>query len=100
MRLKTIKVMKIKEELQKGNIKFTIKDITTTDYSKDSGEFSKIPKVFKVCEDAGAINVVGYGIDGMNVTKWGPTCVTLYTFNMLGKKSVGKIKYEDITILK
>ena len=29
---------------------------------------------------------------GMNVKKWGPTCVTLYTFDMLGKKSVGKIE--------
>lgn len=35
----------------------------------------------------------------MNVNKWGPTCVTLYTFNMLGNKSVGKIKYSDVTIL-
>ena len=39
-------------------------------------------------------------LDGMNVTKWGPTCVTLYTFDMLGKKSVGKIKYKLITIIK
>ena len=36
---------------------------------------------------------------GMNVTKFGPTCVTLYTFDMLGKKTIGKIKYEDITIV-
>ena len=35
----------------------------------------------------------------MNVTKFGPTCVTLYTFDMLGKKTIGKIKYEDITIV-
>ena len=24
---------------------------------------------------------------GMNVTKLGPTCITLYDFNMLGKKN-------------
>ncbi len=36
----------------------------------------------------------------MNVNKWGPTCVTLYTFDMLGKRSVGKINYKDITFLK
>jgi hypothetical protein len=35
----------------------------------------------------------------MNVTKFGPTCITLYTFDMLGKKTIGKIKYEDITIV-
>ena len=33
---------------------------------------------------------------GMNVSKWGPTCVTLYTFDMLSKKSTGKIRYSDI----
>ena len=32
----------------------------------------------------------------MNVNKFGPTCVTLYTFDMLGKRSSGKIKYSDI----
>ena len=35
----------------------------------------------------------------MNVNKFGPTCITLYTFDMLGKKTIGKIKYEDITIV-
>jgi hypothetical protein len=32
----------------------------------------------------------------MNVNKFGPTCVTLYTFDMLGNRTSGKIKYEDI----
>jgi len=32
----------------------------------------------------------------MNVNKFGPTCVTLYTFDMLGKRSSGKIRYSDI----
>jgi len=40
----------------------------------------------------------GFG-KAMNVQKFGPTCVTLYTFDMLGKKTIGKIKYEDITIV-
>ena len=35
----------------------------------------------------------------MNVQKFGPTCITLYTFDMLGKKTIGKIKYEDVTIV-
>jgi hypothetical protein len=35
----------------------------------------------------------------MNVTKFGPTCITLYTFDMLNNKTTGKIKYEDITIV-
>ena len=32
----------------------------------------------------------------MNVNKFGPTCVTLYTFDMLGNRTSGKIKYSDI----
>ena len=32
----------------------------------------------------------------MNVNKFGPTCITLYTFDMLHNKTTGKIKYEDI----
>ena len=33
---------------------------------------------------------------GMNVNKFGPTCLTLYTFDMLGRRISGKIKYSDI----
>ena len=32
----------------------------------------------------------------MNVNKFGPTCITLYTYDMLGNKTPGKIKYSDI----
>ena len=32
----------------------------------------------------------------MNVNKFGPTCVTLYTFDMLGNKTTGRIKYSDV----
>ena len=33
---------------------------------------------------------------GMNVNKFGPTCVTLYTFDMLGNRTSAKIKYSDV----
>jgi hypothetical protein len=39
------------------------------------------------------------GVKGMNVTKFGPTCVTLYTFDMMSKKSVAKIRYADVEII-
>ena len=35
----------------------------------------------------------------MNVNKFGPTCMTLYSFDMLGKLTTGKIKYSDITLI-
>jgi len=86
--------MDIKKQLQKGNVKFTVEGITT--YCKgEDGEYGMNPKIFTVTKDAGSI-YAEFG--GMNVTKWGPTCVTLYTFDMLGRKSVGKINYKQIKI--
>ena len=34
----------------------------------------------------------------MNVRKFGPTCVTLYSFDMLSNRTTGKIRYEDVEI--
>ena len=90
--------MDIREQLQKGDVRFTVKGITTY-RSDDNGEYGMNPKIFRVSKKGDSINDE-HGWDGMNVTKWGPTCVTLYTFDMLGKKSVGKINYKSITIIK
>ena len=92
--------MNIREQLQKGDVRFTVKGITS--YStNENGEYGKNPKIFKVSKKADSINVDEFlSISGMNVTKWGPTCVTLYTYDMLGKKSIGKINYKLITIIK
>ncbi len=92
--------MNIREQLQKGDVRFTVKGITS--YStNENGEYGKNPKIFKVSKKADSINVDEFlSISGMNVTKWGPTCVTLYTYDMLGKRSIGKINYKLITIIK
>ena len=86
----------IQKQLEEGDIRFTVKGITTY-RSDDNGEYGMNPKIFKVNKDASSINSE---FSGMYVTKWGPTCVTLYTFDMLGKKAIGKIKYKLITIIK
>ena len=84
----------IREILKGGNVKFTIKEQTS--YSKgDDGEYGYNLQVFRVDKEGQSING-DWG--GMNVTKWGPTCVTLYSYNMLSKKTIGKINYKDITI--
>ena len=93
-------VKEIKDQLQKGNVRFTIKGITKYQRGGVDNEYGDFPKVFKVQEDAESIYTDEiYSVNGMNVEKWGPTCVWLYTFDMLNKKSNGKIKYSDITIL-
>ena len=87
--------MNVKEQLQKGRVKFTIKGITTYCKGKN-GEWGDNPKIFEVSNNGDSIHADWHG---MNVTKWGPTCVTLYSFNMLGKKSVGKINYKEVEII-
>ena len=88
-------IKEIKNKLLVGEVKFTVKGKTT--YGKDeNGEWGDVPKIFTVTKNADSI---WSDWNGMNVNKWGPTCVTLYTYDILGKKSVGKINYKDITII-
>ena len=93
-------IKEIKEIIGKGDVKFTVKGITEYRRGGEDNEYGDFPKMFRVNKDSDAIfedtNLFGRG---MNVTKLGPTCITLYDFNMLGKKTVGKINYKDITIL-
>ena len=92
---------KIKEIIEKGNAKFTVKGITEYRRGGEDNEYGDFPKIFRVNDDGDAIfedsSLFGRG---MNINKLGPTCITLYDYNMLGKKTVGKINYKDITILK
>jgi hypothetical protein len=90
-----------KSIIENGNVRFTVKGITEYRRGGEDNEYGDFPKIFRVNEDGDAIfedsSLFGRG---MNVTKLGPTCITLYDYNMLGKKTVGKINYKDITFLK
>ena len=94
-------ISKVREILMnEANCNFTVKGITNYG-KKEDGSYGDTPKVFHTVklendEHCGSISEGWYG---MNVTKWGPTCVTLYTYDMLGKRSVGKIKYEDVRFI-
>ena len=91
----------IKAIIGKGDVKFTVKGITEYRRGGDDNEYGDFPKLFRISKKSNSIfedsSLFGRG---MNVTKLGPTCITLYDYNMLGKKTVGKINYKDITILK
>ena len=94
------KIKEIKSIIEKGDVKFTVEGITEFRRGGEDNEYGDFPKIFKVGENAESIfedlNLFGRG---MNITKLGPTCITLYDYNMLGKKTTGKINYKDITIL-
>ena len=79
---------------------FTINGIT--EYGKkEDGEYGRIPKVFRTSFShiKNESDGIHSSYNGMNVTKWGPTCVTLFTYDMLGKKAIGKIKYSDVRFI-
>ena len=42
---------------------------------------------------------IGRDYKSMNVQKFGPTCVTVYTYDMLGNKTTGKFKYDEIELI-
>ncbi len=95
-------IQEIKEQLQKPKTYFTVKGYNSYQAGPD-GEYGDYPTKFHTSgnEKEGTVSIYkGYmGLSGMNVRKFGPTCITLYDYNMLGKKTVGKIKYADVTIL-
>ena len=61
-------------------------------FDTDKNDFVPTGEVSAIVERA------GYG-GGMNVNKFGPTCVTLYTFDMMGNKTVAKIRYSEVEII-
>tara|TARA_R110000737_G_C14229216_1_gene422532 strand:+ start:122 stop:409 length:288 start_codon:yes stop_codon:yes gene_type:complete len=94
-----MKIKEIKETLQKGEVRFTIP------YLKNYKDELLVLKTSstqnhkrKLSDSIWEDDNYGFG-NGMNVTKWGPTCVTLYTFDLFKTRTVAKIKYSDITII-
>ena len=94
-------VAKVREILMKEvDCKFTVNGITEYGRKKD-GEYGKVAKVFRTSSpnkdgSIGSIYEDRPFAQGMNVNKWGPTCVSLYTLDMFGRKIVGKIKYANV----
>jgi hypothetical protein len=71
---------------------------------QDGTEFKCYGRLFKVSKtefpSMDPIYAIGRdeGLFGprMNVNKFGPTCVTVYTFDMLGNRTSGKFRYDLI----
>ena len=97
-----MKNKEIKTILESQNVKFTIKN--HTEYSKKAdGSWGYIPRLFQTNkyddnEPSGSISDK-YGFRSMNIEKFGPTSFTVYTFDLLGKKTRGRIKYQDVTLI-
>ena len=57
-------------------------------------EFPSVDPIYSIGRDEGLFG------PRMNVNKFGPTCVTLFTYDMLGNRTSGKFKYEEIKFVK
>ena len=94
-------IKKVREILRtEDGVEFTVNGLT--EYGKkEDGSYGQVPTVFKARQGykRNYNTSIGSLFDSMNVTKWGPTCVTLYTYDMLGKRSVGKIRYADVRFI-
>jgi hypothetical protein len=87
------------KKLQEQGTKFTVKGITT---------YKKEDKLFQIHthESMSGSTLVSVrefpntwvGI-GMNVDKFGPTCMWLYDYDMFNKEIRYKVKYKDITFI-
>ena len=94
-------IKEIREKLQVIGTKFNINGKLSYQKGPD-GEYGDYPAVFTTMAYGknGKTDSISKGFfGGMNVTKFGPTCVTLYDFNLLGKKTIGKINYATVKIL-
>ena len=90
--------------MTKDKLKFNIDGIREYQcVDKETNEYAYAPKIFTTHrfdsdEQTTSINCK-YGINGMNINKFGPTSFTVYSFDLLGNRTRSRIKYEDVTIV-
>ena len=103
----TNSVKMIIEKLKVDGVKFMVngfdeyrrkEEFDTTKPETPVGEYGYFPIIFQVSDFGGGCSIHG-GFRQMNVEKYGPTCVWLYSFDMLNNRTKGKIKYSDVTLL-
>ena len=90
--------------MTKDRVTFNIKGIT--EYrciDKETNEYAYAPKIFEThifdSDKQTSSITCRYGIQGMNINKFGPTSFTVYSFDLLGNRTRSRIKYEDVTIV-
>jgi hypothetical protein len=81
-------IEEIKETLEIFNCTFKIRGFN----SRSQDKF----RIRHTEYSTGKLSGVTDGFYSMNVNKFGPTYITLYTFDMFSNRTTGKIKYEDI----
>jgi len=79
----------IKEVLMNSEVRFAIR----------GSENIYKTRIIDSKKGTGSIWEDSFAGSGMNVSKFGPTCVTLYTFDMFSSKTTAKIRYADVELI-
>ena len=70
---------------------------------KETNEYANAPKIFTTHsygKDKQTTSICcKYGLQGMNINKFGPSSFTVYSFDLLGNRTRSRVKYEDVTIV-
>jgi len=90
--------------MTKDKLKFNIKGITEYQcIDKETNEYANAPKIFTTHsygKDKQTTSICcKYGLQGMNINKFGPSSFTVYSFDLLGNRTRSRVKYEDVTIV-
>ena len=90
--------------MTQNKLKFNIKGITEYQcIDKETNEYDYAPKIFKTyifdSDEQTSSITCRFGIQGMNINKFGPTSFTVYSFDLLGNRTRSRIKYEDVTMV-
>ena len=97
-------IKEIRTTLMTTRVTFNIKGISEYQcINEETREYGNAPKLFRTClygheTQVSAINDC-FGFHGMNIQKFGPTSFTVYSFDLLGNRTRGRIKYEDVTLV-
>ena len=84
-------------------IKRILKNIHGVEFriNRSGHHFDGIYDVFETHKSKGdkEVGSIHKLLNGMNIKKFGPTCITLYSFDMMGNKTTGKIRYDEVEII-
>ena len=86
----------------KNTIKTILESQDAVFQIKGVNDYKNKPMIFKMNHMCGDLELHSvHGVDStqtMNVEKFGPTCMWLYSYDMLGNKTRSKVKYSDVII--
>jgi len=87
-------IKEIKKRLESGDVKIQIKGVFNYNNKLKTLKMERDKEM-----DINSLHEDEIFGKGMNVEKFGPTCMWLFSYDMMGNKTKSKVKYSDIIIV-